>query len=297
MPRRNRRRPSDRIQQPGTFSQFGRLGYVKRVALVALLGGALSGCSGGAVAPAGPAASDALPPALQMWAAFPVHASPRPLVVGGGLNEGPRGVYGDGNVKLALIGAAFDRPAHLPVGPATADGYPIITADRAFELLHPQPGAIAGIRLTVTETRFGTAAFGTDRGNRTLPAWLFSFDRVEGPIAVLAVAPAAQWFPSQLAAGDGGLSYWAGTSVGSDHPVSFIGAQSETGGCGVRYEVKLTESPSAIMVTRISHANESTAICTLVGFVRNASAVLKAPLGARVLVDDLGYPMAATGCP
>lgn len=273
---------------------------MKGVALVALLGGALSACSGGVAAPAGPGASDALPPALQMWAAFPVHASPRPLVVGGGLTEGPRGVYGDGNVKLAVIGAAFDRPAHFPVGPATADGYPIITAERAFELLHPQPGAIAGIRLTLTETRLGKAAFGTDRGAQTLPAWLFSFDRVDGPIAVLAVAPSAQWFPSELVAGQNGHSYWAGASVGSDHrtlTVGFVGAQSETGPCGVRYEVKLTESPTAVMVTRISHPNESTAICTLIGFLRNASAVLKAPLGARVLVDDLGYPMGARGNP
>jgi hypothetical protein len=220
--------------------------------------------------------------------------------MGGGFTEGPRGVYGDGNVKLAVIGAAFDRPAHLPVGPATADGYPVISAERAFELLHPQPGAIAGIRLTATETRLGTAAFGTDRGSQTLPAWLFSFDRVEGPIAVLAVAPAAQWFPSELVAGRGGQPYWAGTSVGPDHrtlTVRFIGAQSETGPCGVRYEVKLTESPTAVMVTRISHPNDSTAMCTLVGFVRSASAVLKAPLGARVLVDELAYPMAATGSP
>ncbi len=88
--------------------------------------------------------------------------------------------------------------------------------------------------------------------------------------------------------------------VGSDQrtlTVSFIGAQSENGGCGVRYEVKLTESPTAVMATRISHPNDSTAVCTLMGFVRSASAVVKAPLGARVLVDDLGYPMGVSGSP
>jgi hypothetical protein len=31
--------------------------------------------------------------------------------------------------------------------------------------------------------------------------------------------------------------------------------------------------------------------------MRHASAVLKAPLGARVLVDDLGYPMGVTDSP
>jgi hypothetical protein len=273
---------------------------VKPLGLGVLLIVALAACSGGVVAPGRVASSDAHPPALQMWAAFPVHASPRPLVVGGGLTQGPRGVYGDGNVKLAVIGAAFDRPAHFPVGPATANGYPIISAERAFELFHPQPGAIAGIRLTVTETRLGKAAFGTDRGSQTLPAWLFSFDRVEGPIAALAVAPDAQWFPSSLTTAQNGHPYWAGVTVGPDHrtlTVGFVGAQSETGPCGVRYEVKLTESSTAVMVTRIDHPNDSAAICTLVGFLRNASAVLKVPLGARVLVDDLGYPMGAIGQP
>jgi hypothetical protein len=51
------------------------------------------------------------------------------------------------------------------------------------------------------------------------------------------------------------------------------------------------------MVTRISHSNESTAVCTLMGFVRHASATLKTPLGARLVVDDLGYPMGVNGSP
>ncbi len=56
------------------------------------------------------------------------------------------------------------------------------------------------------------------------------------------------------------------------------------------------------MVTLISYpnnstVNDSTVAGTLMGFVRHASAVLKEPLGARVLVDDLGYPMGANGNP
>jgi hypothetical protein len=235
-----------------------------------------------------------------MWAAFPVNASPRPLVIGGPATQGPRGVYGDSDVKLAVVGGAFDRPTHFPAGPATADGFPIISADQAFDLLKPK-ASVAGTRtrLTVTDIRLGKDTFGTDRGSQTLPAWLFSFARVDGPIAVQAVAPSAQWFPVELAGREGQLDS-AGVVVGSDHKtltVSFTGAQSESGPCGVKYEMKLSESPTAVMVTRISHPNEAKAVCTLVGFIRHASAVLKAPLGARVLVDDLGYPMGATGSP
>jgi hypothetical protein len=277
-----------------------------RVPLGGLLGVVLAACSGGVIAPGSVGGTDTLPPALQAWAAFPVNASPRPLVLApgaGGSPDGPHGVYGDEKVKEALLGGAFDRPTHLPDGPATAGGYPIISADKAFDLLNPQPGAIAGIRLTLTEARLGTATFGTDRGEKTLPAWLFSFARVDGPIPVLAVAPAARWFPSTLPGRTGDHS--AGAVVGPDHralTISFIGGQSGTGPCGVSYEVKLTESRTAVMVTRTSYhsnsySNDPAVACPLIGFLRTAYAVLKTPLGARVLVDDHGYPMGARGSP
>jgi hypothetical protein len=185
-----------------------------------------------------------------------------------------------------------------------ADGFPIISADEAFDLLHPHPGAIAGIRLTMTEARLGKATFGTDRGGRTLPAWLFSFTHVEGPISVLAVGPAVQWYPAGLV-GHAGQPYSGGAVVGPDHrtlTVSFVGAPSDKGVCGMRYEVKLTESRTAVMVTRISYqsngyTNDPTVVCPLIGVLRTASASLKTPLGARVLVDDLGYPMGVNGSP
>ena len=269
-----------------------------------LLGVVLAACSGGAAAPAIAGGDDALPPALQAWAAFPVHASPRPIVLTGGTADGPRGVYNNEETKLALICGDFDRAAQLPTGPATAGGFRLINASKAFATLQPQDrtGSCATPRtpLTLTEAHLGRATYSTDRGPRTLPAWLFSLTGVEGPIAVLALAPEEEWFPPSLKPG---ASHDIGVGVGSDHrtlTVTFLGAQFETGPCGVRYEVKLTESPTAVMVTRISYANshkDSTVACTLVGVLRHASAVLKAPLGARGLVDDLGYPMGANGNP
>jgi len=280
---------------------------IVRRALGVLLIVILAGCSNGVVAPASAGGVESLPPALQAWAAFPITASPRPLVFPGGFGtspDGPRGVYGDENAKLALLGGAFDPPVHLPAGPAIADGFPIISADKAFDLLHPHPGTIAGIRLTMTDARLGNATFGSDRGERTLPAWIFSFTHVDGPIPVLAVGPAAQWYPSALV-GHAGQPYSAGAVVGPDHrtlTVSFVGGQSGTGPCGVSYEVKLTESRTAVMVTRItyrsnSYTNDPAVACPLIGFLRTASAVLKTPLGARVLVDDQGYPIGARGGP
>jgi hypothetical protein len=275
---------------------------VKRVTVAGLLATLLAACSGGVAGPASIGGSDALPPALQAWATFPVDASPRPLVVVGGTTDGPRGVYGNGETKLAVACGDFARPTQLPNGPATAGGFHLISAGTAFATLQPKQrtGSCATPRtpLTLTDARLGEATYYTDRGPRTLPAWLFSFTGVEGPMAVLAIAPQDYWSPTGLVGGPGACC--AGVVVGRDHrtlTVSFVGAQFESGPCGVRYELKLTESPTAVMVTRIDHPNDSKAICTLVGFIRSASAVLKAPLGARVVVDDHGYPMTANGNP
>jgi len=266
-----------------------------RVALCGLVGVLLAACAGG-----GPVGGhDLLPAALQPWVTFPVDASPRPIVLVDAPVNGPRGFYGSEKTKVAFASGAFDRPTHLPTGPASAGGFPIITADKAFDLLKSQakdPPA-GGLRLTISDVRLGTSTFLTDRGEKTMPAWLFSMAEVDGPVAVLAIAPEAQWFPSELGSGQ---SHDIGASVGSDHrtlTVNFVGAESENGPCGVRYSISLTESHTAVIVTVVSNPNDTTAACTLVGYQRQGSAVLKAPLGARVLVDELGYPFSAIASP
>ena len=210
---------------------------------------------------------------------------------------GPRGFYDSEKTKVAFGSGAFDRPGRLPTGPATASGYPIINADKAFDLLKAQSNgpAAAGLRLTISDVRLGTGTFATDRGSKTMPAWLFSMAEVDGPTAVLAVAPEALWFPLELGPGQ---SHDIGASIGRDSrtlTVTFLGAESESGPCGVRYSVRLTESPTAVNVSVVSNPNDTAAVCELVGYQRHASAVLKAPLGARVLVDDLGYPFSVSG--
>src|SRR5438094_1243030 len=266
-----------------------------RVALCGLVVVVLAACAGG-----GPAGGhDPLPAALQAWVAFPVDASPRPIVLVDAPVNGPRGFYGSEKAKIAFASGAFDRPTRLPTGPDTAGGYPIISADKAFDLLKSQakdPPA-GGLRLTTSDVRLGTSTFLTDRGEKSMPAWLFSMAEVDGPVAVLAIAPEAQWFPSELVSGQ---SHDIGASVGSDHrtlTVNFVGAESENGPCGVRYSISLTESHTAVIVTVVSNPNETTAACTLAGYQRRASAVLNAPLGPLELVDEQGYPFSAMGSP
>jgi hypothetical protein len=175
---------------------------IVRVILGGLIGVLLAACVGGAstlggvgVAPTSGAVStgESLPAALQLWAAFPVDASPRPIVLVGGSVVGPHGVYGNGETKLALLCGDYAPPTGLPSGPSTAGGYRLISASKAFAALQPKQhtGGCAEPHtpLTLTEARLGQAAYDTDRGARTFPAWVFSFAGVEGPVSVLAIAP------------------------------------------------------------------------------------------------------------
>jgi len=266
-----------------------------RVTLCGLVGVLLAACTGGGSV----ASHDPLPAALQPWVTFPVDALPRPIVLVDAPVAGPRGFYGSEKAKMAFASGMFDRPTRMPAGPDTAGGYPIISPDEAFDLLKSQakdPPA-GSLRLTTSDVHLGTSTFLTDRGPKTMPAWLFSMAEVDGPVAVLAVAPEAQWFPAELASGQ---SHDIGAIIGADNrtlTVNFVGAESENGPCGVRYSVRLTESHTAVIVTVVSNpnANDTTTVCTLVGYQRHASAALKEPIGARVLVDDLGYPFSVVG--
>ena len=51
-------------------------------------------------------------------------------------------------------------------------------------------------------------------------------------------------------------------------------------------------------IDRPGHFPTATPVaCDLVGHLRKASAVLRTLLGARVLIDDLGYPIGVGGTP
>jgi hypothetical protein len=281
---------------PVEINSASRLG---RIMLAGLAGALLAGCGAGTPMSAAVGASPSLPTALQLWAGFPVHASPRPIILVGGSVGGPKGVYGNEETKEALLCGDYAPPAGLPTGPSSAGGYRVISATTAFARLQPKDHtgscATAHTLLALTGVRLGQDTYGTDRGPRILPAWLFSFAGVEGPVPVLAITSEVEWSPPGLAPG---ASHDIGAAVGRDHQTltfGFLGAQFEDGPCGVRYEVQLTESPTAVMVTQISHRTSSdpNVFCTLIGVTRHASASLTAPLGARVLVNDQGYPIAA----
>ena len=146
-----------------------------RTLLAGLVGVLLAGCGVGSPSSGGTGGSESASPVLQAWAAFPVHASPRPIVLVGSAVLDPPGGFLDDASKEAFMSRLFDRPAHLPDGPETSGGYAVISADAAFAVLESASkgsGSSAlpsGSRLTITAAHFGAATFLTDRGDRTMP--------------------------------------------------------------------------------------------------------------------------------
>jgi hypothetical protein len=255
------------------------------VAAAALAGCGAAGAGSGSPAPQpGPQ----LRQALRAWSAFPVSASPRPLVLLGSPVADPPGGFPDVAAKVAYLEGAVSAPAVLPSGAAAAGGYPLISASQAFGVFKSAAGKgpPATVRLTVSAVRLGTGVFDTDRGLRRLPAWLFVLRGVRGPAAVLAVASAAIFSPPSTPARKVPLVNEARLGAnGRRLTVWFVGAPSGTGPCAADYHLVLAESRTAVGVAVHGHEQASNGSCAAVGYLRHVTTVLPAPLGARVVVD------------
>jgi hypothetical protein len=229
---------------------------------------------------------------LQVWTAFPVDATPRPLVLLGGPVVDPAEGFPDGASKLAYLAGAFDLPAAYPAGPPRAAGWPLVDARQAVAVLRAQGSKQASpSRLPVTRIRLGSAEFRTDRGSRQLPAWLVSLRGVRQPAAVLAVAPSARFAPRRPGSGSGYDPTRGNASVSPDGrtvSISFVPAAAGSAACEAGYTVRLVESRQAVAV-RIGLAGRAgdrpSSVCDDASYHRSASAKLATPLGARVLIS------------
>ncbi|MGH9067370.1 MAG: hypothetical protein ACRD0J_07765 [Acidimicrobiales bacterium] len=231
--------------------------------------------------------------ALKAWAGFPVDATPRPLVLVGSRVAGTINGFPNGAAKQAFIQGAFNAPAKLPAGPSTTDGYPVITATKALGMLESTDakGPPVPTRLTITTVQLGTGTFVTDRGDRRLPAWLFSLQGVQGRAAVLAVAANRIFSPPTAGPSPPpGLDSAQLSHDGRTLTVGFTGAAPGTGPCTANYTLEVGTSRAAVVigVHKIHHSggnSTSGVFCSAVGYSRHATTVLSKPLGPRVLVD------------
>jgi hypothetical protein len=113
-----------------------------------------------------------VPVDMAMWKRFPVDAPVRPLVFPSGLIAEPPDGYTTDDAKLAAGSVAFNLPA-TSTSPATLDGYDIVPTADALTRARAD-GTPPGQSVTATDVQLGHAEFMTDRGPKTVPAWLVS---------------------------------------------------------------------------------------------------------------------------
>jgi hypothetical protein len=226
------------------------------------------------------------PQLSEIWSSYPASIDPRPVVLPWGLIVEPKDGYPDDVSKQAVAAGTIDGPDALPASPGAVDEMPIISADDALTILQRGDGQQAQ-RIKASAVELGTAEFVTDRGPATLPAWLFTFPGVAGPLAVIAVASPARFAPADTAPLGSGLTGHVDVRD-TVLTVSFVGAAVGDGDCTADYRLDLIEH-DAFVEASTTTTRASGGTCSLVGYQREATATLSQPLGGRVLVD------AATG--
>lgn len=289
------------------------------------IGAALSGCGregsaigdgpgqavggpGGAL-PSGPDGS-----VLEAWRDFPAGRHPRPIVLMGSRIQDAG--YTTGQAKMAAVAGAYHLVTRLPdPPPATVpvtlpDGtvrLPTIDAASALDLLRGRGGSSGVVRpkitpsapLAITDIEYGTASFLTDRGPRTLPAWLFHTADEIGPTAVLALAPEAVWpldgaaRPVPIALS---LTHATVSADGLTLTVTLAAAPEPCPGQPiVRYAGVAVESSTAVAVGLTGTVTGTRSPvpgrpCAQALVYRTAAyrIHLAAPLGGRVLLDSAG---------
>ena len=227
--------------------------------------------------------------ALATWTTFPVGAAPRPLVLVSASAYGSSITF-DNQTKDAFESGAFNEPGSFPNAPQESDGYAITTAADALATLRADATPVSGPHptptpLTITRIKLDRAAFQTDRGILSLPAWIFTFRGVQGSAPVLAVAPSAR-FPTPSAALHAPTQSAYLAPDGKTLTVNLTGAAAGTGPCTAEYTIDQLASDTAVAVSVQEHRHGTgSEFCASVGYFRTASVTLSEPLGARVLVN------------
>lgn len=149
--------------------------------------------------------------------------------------------------------------------------------------------------LSIRGAALSEALFRTDRGSRTLPAWLADAVDARGPIWVLTQKALRRcWLPTPVSEKDVPRARLLQRAMigakETDLMVEFIG---ESEGL-FDYEAETLETPPAVAVAMISRAKSvlipGTPIAPI-GYARWLRLQLAKPLGNRVLVDLDGSPV------
>ncbi len=236
---------------------------------------------------------------LRAWARYPVAARRTPLLV-----------YGDPADEQDLGRLAATVP--IPSGPASASGYPLISARTAIALI-TEPG----LRTRITRIWLGTRDYLTNQGEQPLPTWFFRVPT--GPpsrvVSMLAVRRPYVIYPTRR-----NWPFWSSgyvvepnwdfvSTVSHDRrtvTISFEGSPASIPGsptvCAGHYHARAFESPTGVVAVvtdgrgpaighTVTHTTLSDIGCPLIGANRSVSLRLAHPLGRRVLLDITGAPI------
>lgn len=248
--------------------------------------------------------------ALALWAGFPVAAEPRPVVVVGPDYRPPDFEGGKGDEKdLAFKLGRWTVPKRMTLPPRSADGYAIRYVGAMLEELRTDlersatpeeieagytPGTAEerAVRPLVTSSKLEKASFTTDRGVRSLPAWIVNFRGQDRPLVMLAVAHPSRFAPLTSRHADSKLRV---SADGMNLTYGFTGAPPGRGPCDAEYEAVVQESPTAVAVGArkylLARKKEGTT-CGPPNHPRTVTIQLTQPLGDRVVVTALyGAPM------
>ena len=234
--------------------------------------------------------------ALVAWAHFPIQVSPRLLVLvkDDAVNAPAFGFPNDASA-IAYQDGMVTAPSRFPTGPRSAAGFPLVSPQSAFNALKAAatPGPPAAAPLGVTSVTLGSGVFATDRGRRTLPAWLFAFHGIENPAQVLAVSPRRIFAPPRrmlVQAPELENSPTVGSAtLAPNHrtlTVRFAGAPEGTGPCEATYSLDLGVSRTAVaVVVHVATYDRGDAGFLLPASFNQSTTTLATPLGNRVVVD------------
>jgi hypothetical protein len=276
----------------------------RQLAAVVVVSLLLSGCASGS-AQLTPDHAQPTAEALSLWKDFPAQSSPRPLVLTGPAIDDPATGFPDGDDKEAYISGHFTVATTLPGGSPSWQQQPLITADQALAQLRDSGQEMTpptSASLSITAVTLGTATFSTDRGQRSLPAWVFRFAGVHYPASVLAIAPTNRW-PKTPPPSQDGERLTARISPGGDTvTITFFGAAAGTGPCDAQYAADIAQSSTAVAVSvrelpaatsQPAPSGDVAMGCADVGYRRELTVRLTPALAGRVLIDSYGAPIPA----
>ncbi|HJQ02981.1 MAG TPA: hypothetical protein VJ851_15405 [Jatrophihabitans sp.] len=248
--------------------------------------------------------TQAIEAALRLWSGFPAGSSPRPLVLAGPEIIDPTSGFRNGDDKEAYVYGNFTVATTLPGDSPTWHQQRLLTATQALADLSRRDLSTPPSKATlaITAARLGTATFATDRGQRTLPAWQFSFTGVRDVASVLAIAPSDRWPKVSPPPTDTGNLAASIAPGGDSVTLTFTGGPADPGPCQTNYQANPFQSGSAVLITitelpgdttQSTYSADHPLACNGMGYRRSVTIKLDPVLAGRVLIDSYGAPLPA----